>query len=482
MFWSNPKHISNMNLNYHLIVRNPKSAHIILDIFDAERYSSAVVVQQLVGNLVYFSNQGRYEPRIAESWQQVEPTKWIFNLHTHFKCENGEEINPLNFKKSLERLILSLSAKSRLPVFSKLKGYDSFLKDKNSITGLVANGNKLEFHFNEPTKTGLLEMLSYAPFGYICKDNFNEKNEWKDPSKFISSGPYRVKDITIGSKYVLEKRQDWPFLNSKSPQQITITTNLDSFENGPTIVDSFSILENIPKSLKPYSLVPEYLNTIALGNFNSGYFKEFAPRKLLQATIEKSRHILPNEWSTHRQSSSFFPSQQKTNNNFSHELNFTPPKSPLIIGGSEPIIESAKWFSWQILKKALDELKWPYRFSESISNWSESVNSNYDIRLLGPSVGAGFEVWSINVNFCATIGMNLPDPTGRICNMLESYEDNKITDDQAQDMFFKIIEEDVAILPISHYGLQWYVSKEIDRNSISPLINVIRFDNLNIED
>ena len=201
---------------------------ITLDLFEAEKYREAVIIQQLIGNLVYYSNHGQYEPRLAESWSRTNDKTWEFKLKQGFKCENGELINPESFKHSLERNIKSLGLKSNLPVFDKLIGYESFLSGEQNLEGISTNDQSIIFKFIQPIRSGIVQILSFAPFGYISKENLNPDGSWKDNKKFISSGAYKVKELTIGSKYVLEKRTDWTLDLEKSPKIVQIIHELPS--------------------------------------------------------------------------------------------------------------------------------------------------------------------------------------------------------------------------------------------------------------
>ena len=98
---------------------NPRQ-DITLDLFEAEKYESAIIVQQLVGNLIYYSNFGRYEPRIAESWFREDDRTWVFNLGPDFRCEDGEIIDAISFKESLERTLHIYSKMGDVPVLSPL--------------------------------------------------------------------------------------------------------------------------------------------------------------------------------------------------------------------------------------------------------------------------------------------------------------------------------------------------------------------------
>jgi hypothetical protein len=109
------------------------------------------------------------------------------------------------------------------------------------------------------------------------------------------------------------------------------------------------------------------------------------------------------------------------------------------------------------------------------------MSQKYDLRMRAPSIGGGFEPWAIASLFCSPLGSGLPDPTGKICKLFPKYENDELSIQDLEGTFLKQIERDSAILPIAHFGLQWYLSPGVKRDSISPLVSIIRFDDLELE-
>jgi hypothetical protein len=466
-------------LSYFLYPEKSDGLKISLDIFEAENYPAAVVVQQLVGNLVYYSNQGRYEPRIASSWTMHDPQRWEFVIAPGFKCENAETITAISFKKSLERSIKLFNRNGSIPIFDKLVGFEEFLKSGDDLQGISAHENKLEFRFKSPVRSGLIQFLSFAPFGYLCSANFNEFGKWKDKTKFISSGAYSVEEISIGSRYVLKQRPDWKSHKKNAPDRVVIEHRFPTQSDSPGIVDSSTSLGSPIEGYSQFELVPEYLAAVLLGNLKSGFFSRIENRKALRAAIESERSAFPRKEKNFLQSSAFYPSRKA-------EFDLTPlspsaPGSPIKIEGKPPTEGSLKYIIWKIVGPALKKLGWDYRFIGNESTWKDSSNLETDIRFLGPSIGGGFEPWGIEMLFCSEIGGNLPDPSGRICKILNQFEKMEISEKQAEKLFFDALESDAAVLPIGHFGMQWYLTREIDRSSISPLVNIIRFDDLELK-
>ena len=457
---------------------------ITLDLYEAERYAPAVIVQQLVGNLVYYSNDGRYEPRISESWQRVSTTQWDFKIKKGFTCENGELITPSSFRLSLIRSLRAAAKKGNIPVFNKLKGFNEMLGDENNdFKGIEATSDTISFHFTEATRSGPLQLLSFAPFGYICEENLNPDLSWKDKTKFISSGPYKVEKIDIGNEYILAKRIEWPGFASDSPDKIVITHKIPQTEEDVkpyTIIDSLTGVKNIPSNLKNYRLVPEYLIAISLGNLQDGFFASLENRQALNHAIQEIKETVYKNRNNNSYSSFFYPSQKRVKAPIS-SFKINMPEKVIIIEGKIPEKNSPKYAAYEFITAAFDLLQWKYQMNDNDFTWKDYSNQRYDVRILAPSIGNGVEAWGIDVIFFSSVGVNFPDPSGRVKKMLTEYENDKLSDQGLTDQFLAAVDEDSAILPISHFGLQWYISSGINTNSISPLISIVKFDQVELE-
>src|SRR5690242_2823418 len=65
-------------LDPHLIRNNHPIGSVVWSVFDS---------------LVRRNADGSHEPRLALSWEQVEPTRWRFKLRSGVKFTNGEEFD-----------------------------------------------------------------------------------------------------------------------------------------------------------------------------------------------------------------------------------------------------------------------------------------------------------------------------------------------------------------------------------------------------
>jgi hypothetical protein len=153
----------------------------------------------------------------------------------------------------------------------------------------------------------------------------------------------------------------------------------------------------------------------------------------------------------------------------------------LIIEGNEPDEKSHRYASWQVLKRALDHAGLTYRFANNETNWHTWSSRDYDLRIIGTSIGGSASPLSIEFVFCSIIGSQLPDPSGRVCGLLDDFAKEKVELLEFEKKFLEIVDDDAAIVPISHFGVQLFLSPSINPKSLSPALNVIRFDQLEME-
>lgn len=476
-------------LNY--IILKPRQK-INVNLFEAEKYEPAIVVQQLVGNLIYYSNFGRYETRLAESWDRSDDFTWVFKIKKNLKCENGEIINAESFKRSIEKSLYIFEKKGGVPILTSLVGYKNFI-DKNKeiknisslfpIAGIVSEGDYLKFKFDKKIKSGFLQILSFSPFGYICADNFDSEGNWKDNLKFISSGPYKLSSIKEGIEYQLVRNPNWTDYSSDAPDRIIVSHDDSRISiDQPVIIDAFTN-EYKNDRLMSYRLVPEYINSVLIGNIESGYFKDQATRIIFKKEFDiESEKLLPLNFGVNTRSKTFYPNQQvsKREVNDISDVHLKIPLNGLLIEGDIPIEGTSRWHSWVVLKSTLEKLKLDYKFVKNKSTFEEMTSKKYDLRIRGSSIGGGVEAWGLFVSFCSSMGINFPDPGGKICKLIEAYEADKVSDEELSNKFLELVNNEAAILPVSHYGVQMYISKNIDATSFSPLLAIMKFDQIRI--
>lgn len=479
-----------IELNY--VIANPR-APVTLDLYEAESYEPAIIVQSLVGNLVYYSNFGRYEPRLAKKWQRQAPNIWMFELFENLKDENGKEINAKSFKSSLERTIRYLSKIDSVPIIKDLIGFTEYVSGQTSdLAGIEVKENRLYFKFSKAMRDGVLQILSFAPFGYISSENLNSDGSWKDSTRFVSSGPYKVKSYEKNKRIELIKNSHWQLdFAQNAPDVINFTFEIPKTidSNANYIVDTFTSKIISPLNTFEFALVPEYINSILLGNLNNGLFSDIDVRRLIKLLIKKEKLKLSNEWDSQFESDYFYPNQSMNINFeripeegilFNKFKKINTKNKVLQIEGLEPAKGTTKFISWKILKQVLSDLGLHYTFVNNPGEMKFVTNKDYDIRIQGSSIGGGAEAWGLEVVFCSDLGPRFPDPSGEVCNSIVDFNSDKISSEEFSRKFNFIVDRDAAIIPISHYGVRLYLTQSINRSSISPTLSIMRFDKLEI--
>lgn len=464
-----------------LLLKSEIFENLSLHLEDVEFLHNAFLVQPLVAPLVRFSNRGRYESYVAKSWTH-EGNSWKFQIHSGLTCEDGELINAESFKESLARSLQrsSLEEIKQMP-FGDLVGIESFLeKNDRSNLGIVASDKELIFHFKKKVGKSLLEYLAMSPFSFICKGNFESSNS----GTFISSGPYRV--IRFDPKAnlcVLEKRSEWP-LNSKNSFKTVYLSKNDLPDVQPTA--AIHMTYAIPKASLPSTdlvlEVPRALLSVRLGVEESQFFSDRKKRQTLQKVLRRILLKQPVLFENYHRAEGFFFGQVT-----GHEIEasgitpVSPPTSPLKVRALERGTRPETDFYQDILFSALDELEWPYEIiKKPVSSIQDYYNRSYDMAFDRSHVDATLDVDFLKLLFKSNLGPKYQDPGGRVSDLIDRYENHQVSYRDFLIEFNSIISEEAAVLPLYHRGFSWKFSSNIETLSISPLMSILRYEELNL--
>ncbi|MGZ3775669.1 MAG: ABC transporter substrate-binding protein [Pseudobdellovibrionaceae bacterium] len=459
---------------------------ISLSIFDSEVFHNSLIVQALVGNLVIATNQGRIEPSLAESWSVSESKIWTFKLKENLFCENNEPITANNFKKSLERSLKWQAKGKFVPVFESLKGFEEFRKGSKHISGIKVNGNYLILEFEKPFRTGLLEYLSMAPFGYISESNFNSDGTWANKNKFISSGPYKLAQISSSMDITLEKNTKWHGHILNSPDIVHLTNNVQTidYNSNLLLITPGDDLLKVPSNLTQMKRVPENLTPIVLIPKANGFFENRTVRQYFKRKLMEELQMMNLPAGQILKSSSLYPHQSTHSGNASFtDSKVEKPLKPLIFRGN-PLKQKnpVKVFVGTLLINTLKKLEWPYEIDETpAKTYEDFFSPRLDINKTGSEIGGGLESWIVQMLFCSAIGPRYPDPTGRICALTDDYEAGKIEMPEFSKRFNEYIAEDSCVIPILHSGRIWYVSQSVSIDNISPVVSIPRYEELEVQ-
>lgn len=187
------KMLNNENIKDTLIfgtVSMPFSA----DPIDYDNIIHHYAFTSVFGKLVSIEKNAQIMPILAQSWEMSNNNQnWKFKFRTDLFYSDGSPITPLDYEKSLKRLMyLKKNKNSKSGILEFLKGYEAFNNINDSLEGIKSSKDTLEFNFIKPMPD-FLSKISFGMYSLVHPSNYNSVNgEWRNDDKIISSGPYEI--------------------------------------------------------------------------------------------------------------------------------------------------------------------------------------------------------------------------------------------------------------------------------------------------
>jgi peptide/nickel transport system substrate-binding protein len=154
------------------------------------------------------TNTGEYEPLLAQSWEvdKNDPRIWYFHLRHGLKRQHdGKELSAEDVVHSIDRAKHdphTAQAANVKPVASA----EAVDKHTVKVTTTEPTAPLLDYLFDRLIITG--------------KDLFDQYGTAADRKAPYGWGPYKVKDIAIGQRMVLDKNPDWPGIRPENPDHL----------------------------------------------------------------------------------------------------------------------------------------------------------------------------------------------------------------------------------------------------------------------
>lgn len=455
-----------------LAVQSPIFESLSLHLDDVEFLKNAFIVQSLVGPLVRFSNRGQYEPFLAKSCVR-QGNSWTFQLHDGLKCEDGQEISPETFKRSLMRSL-------RL-----FKPQDLAQTPFSRLQQIRTDGDTLILEFNEPPDDVVLEYLAMTPFAFLSDANF-EGDVWKSGNGFISSGPYKVVEFDqMNSTCILELRSEWPLVQTKAPRSVRISKKHDPAWPATATLDmSYSLAASEEQCVGLVRETPRALVSVRTEIGRDRFFHLRANRQMLQRTLGEIMDAasLPFE-NYHRARGLFFGQAADDELDTAAAVSSTMRPSKPLRMRTFTVGDKANEFFTELLRKALKRLNWLYEVIPTQLRTVQEFHANdYDIAFDRSHVDATLDPGAIRILFKSALGPRFPDPENRVSDLLSAFDRENMAESELQKKFNQIIREEAAVIPLYHRGFCLLFSPNIRINEISPLMSIVRYDELVISE
>lgn len=447
----------------------------------SDQVDNQVVLNALIATLVKYSQTGKIEPYLAQSWDVSEDgLEWTFNIKSGFSCEAGESISAELFVASLKRSFKGNIGKSDKTEFNKLEGWSKFIGGSEDLSGLSFNGSKLFFKFVSKPKD-ILNFLRMPYFGLWCNSE-TVKTDF-DIAGFRSSGAYRLKQVINSHLFQLEIRADQPSYSSEAPQQVqvgTITPNDIIPELDPVIYKL--IHDGIDMKMDQYhsmSSPPAIFQGIVL-HPNTTFFGKVQNRRVFASRL--SKFLI--EQKDIKVSPGMYLDSQKVLPRANQDTFEKAPRPLRIAFQYKSPFNESNIFWRNMFSKVLHDVPFEIVYPDPADPmWVKNMlnNPDFDIRTAHVYAGTTYNLSTIKMMFCSDMGISFPDTNKNMCKLVEEYEKQGIDVDENFKKTFEInLEEDATLFPIYHANDQWLISKLILMESmptsiIYPLFENIRF-------
>jgi peptide/nickel transport system substrate-binding protein len=148
----------------------------------------------LYSNLVQMDNEGIIVPVLAESWDNPEPTTWIFNLRQGVKWHNGKDFTSEDVRYTLERLLdedLAISGRSEFLPITEIITPDEYTVELTT-DGVFA---------------GLLSSFGGKYGAIVQQEAIEEFGDLRNNA--VGTGPFMVEEWVPDSHLLLARNPDY---------------------------------------------------------------------------------------------------------------------------------------------------------------------------------------------------------------------------------------------------------------------------------
>ena len=175
-------------------------------IADSAAFMASVWCQVYGCLITYDYEAAAYKGMLVERWEVADPTTWIFHLRRDLKSHDGHPLTADDVVFSIDRMKNDKQSAKRGQV-APIKSVEAI--DQNTVR-MVTNG---------PT-ADLLEYLTdhvLVMQKRLIEAHGDREADRNHPYGF---GPYKLKELAIGNRVVLEKNPEWKGFRPDTPDTV----------------------------------------------------------------------------------------------------------------------------------------------------------------------------------------------------------------------------------------------------------------------
>jgi peptide/nickel transport system substrate-binding protein len=252
-------------------------------------FTTNPVVTQITEGLLYFDKEGQLQPLLAESWENPDPTTYIYHIRDDVTFSDGSPMTVEDVIFSMERI--------KDPSTASYVGW------------MYGNVDKIEKTDEWTVKVTLKQpdtLWRYVPAttaGHVVSKAYyeaNAENFGKPDGGVLGTGPFKYVEWQTGSQVVLEKNENYwdttggPYLDKVVfkilPEGTTRVTGLKTGQVTATIglpLDLISVVEGMDNIKVDY--VDSFLSDFIVLNMDKEPLNDVNVRKALNYALDKQK-------------------------------------------------------------------------------------------------------------------------------------------------------------------------------------------------
>ncbi len=171
------------------------------------------VLENVFEGLMTFNEKGELVEGMAEKYEVSEDgLTYKFYIREDAKWTNGDPVTAHDFEYSWKRVLDPKTASYYASILYPIKGAEAFNTGEGSAddVGVKALDDKtLEVTLENPTAY-FLELTAFYTYFPVNKNVVESNPDWaKDPSTYVSNGPFKLVEWKHNDQIVLEKNENY---------------------------------------------------------------------------------------------------------------------------------------------------------------------------------------------------------------------------------------------------------------------------------
>jgi oligopeptide transport system substrate-binding protein len=206
------------------LIRNNGTEPETLDPMLSQSVPANNVINELFEGLTATDGAGNVVPGVADSWKQINPVTWLFNLRRNAKWSNGDDVTAADFVYGMRRLVDPKTAAQFANTFGIffVNGKE-IIEGKKPTTELGVKAlDRYTIEIKTPYPVGFMpELVSNPQLGPVHRASQEKAGkDWTKPAHLVSNGAYTLSDWQVNNKIVLIKNpQYWDAGNVQITRQ-----------------------------------------------------------------------------------------------------------------------------------------------------------------------------------------------------------------------------------------------------------------------